>query len=86
MDGEVVDLGSLRDVPAEAGNKGFSASIPLGGTVELFGDKFFAGVVTGITFNVGRPAQYRVEWRDGRGICERWMSLEEIKAYAKLED
>ena len=44
MDGEVVDFGSLRDVIAEAGNKGFSASIPLGGTVELFGDKFSAGV------------------------------------------
>jgi len=76
----------FRDEIAVAGNKGFHANIPLGGVVELFGDKCFRGVVTCVKFTLGRPASYMVEWRDGRGITERWMSQADIEAYAKLEE
>lgn len=86
MESEVELPEGVRDEIAEFGNKCFSSSIPMGGVVRLFGDKFFEGVVTGVTFVVGRPAQYRVEWRDGRGMCERWMSLAEIMAYSMLEE
>ena len=86
MESEVELPEGVRDEIAEFGNKCFSSSIPIGGVVRLFGDKFFEGVVTGVTFNIGRPAQYRVEWRDGRGMCERWMSLAEIMAYSMLEE
>lgn len=81
-----IDISKARDDVAVAGNQGFCSTIPLGGVVELFADKFFRGVVTGIAFNIDRPASYRVEWRDGRGVCERWLSLGEIQAYLKLED
>ena len=86
MESEVELPEGVRDEIAEFGDKCFSSSIPMGGVVRLFGDKFFEVVVTGVTFNIGRPAQYRVEWRDGRGMCERWMSLAEIQAYSKLEE
>lgn len=86
MESEVELPEGVRDEIAEFGDKCFSSSIPMGGVVRLFGDKFFEGVVTGVTFNIGRPAQYRVEWRDGRGMCERWMSLAEIMAYSMLEE
>jgi len=76
----------MSDEAAVAGNKGFHANIPLGGVVELFGDRCFRGVVTCVKFVIGRPATYLVEWRDGRGITERWMTLAEIQAYAKLEE
>lgn len=84
---ECVENERMRsDANAADGSEWFRSALPIGTTVELFGDKFFRGVVTALMFEIGRPAQYRVEWRDGRGICERWMTLEEIKAYAKLED
>lgn len=86
MDSEVELPEGVRDEISEFGDKSFSSAIPMGGVVRLFGDKFFEGVVTGVTFNIGRPAQYRVEWRDGRGMCERWMSLAEIMAYSMLEE
>ena len=86
MESEVELPEGVRDEIAEDGNKCFSSAIPMGGVVRLYGDKFFEGVVTGVMFNIGRPAQYRVEWRDGRGMCEHWISLAEIQAYSKLEE
>ena len=85
MESDVELPEGVRDEIAEFGNKCFSSSIPIGGVVRLFGDKLFEGGVTGITFVVGQPAKYRVEWRDGRGVCERWMSRAEIVAYSMLE-
>lgn len=81
-----LDVRGKVDYVAEDGSTGFCSVLPIGSVVELFGDRFFRGVVTGVMFEIGRPAQYRVEWRVSREVNEKWMTLAEIQAYGKLEE
>ena len=84
---ECVENERIRsDANADDGSEWFRSALPIGTTVELFGDKFFRGVVTAVMFEIGRPAQYRVEWRVSREINEKWMTLAEIQADGKLEE
>lgn len=53
------------------GDTKFVSSIPIGGTVRLFGDKLFVGVVTAVKFCLNCPALYCVA-RRVREVGDAW--------------
>ena len=58
----------------------------LGQKVYICQDHNWAGVVTAVEERLGAEVHFRVEWRSGRGFCDRWFTKKELDAFAQLEE
>lgn len=58
----------------------------LGEVVEVFGDPLFKAVITSVEYRLGGEPRFCLEYRDGRGIVEKWVTKAQLDAYAKLKE
>lgn len=58
----------------------------LGTTVKLCDDPLWKAVIIAVEMRLGGEVHYKLEWRDGRGFNDKWVSMEELTAYSLLKE